>query len=111
MCGGGIGYTYAVSDVWSLNFSLSSPNTQGSYNLTIGAGSGTSALFPGLGNQVYLNSQQVTSWYSNPPCYGGDGIESDCMVSNATSITIELPTPIDSGAYDLKVISGETLVP
>ena len=111
MCGGGIGYTYAVWDVWKLNFSLSSPTNNGGYNITITAGSGMSDLFPGLATQVYLNSQQVTAWYSNPPCYGEYGVEGDCMASSATSITIELPAPIQGGAYQLMIGSGEDLVP
>ncbi len=111
MCGGGIGYTYSIFDVWKLNFSLSSPVASGGYNITIAAGSGMADLFPGLSTQVYLNSQQITTWYSNPPCYGGQGIESNCMTSGATSIAIQLPTPVEGGAYQLMVSSGEYLVP
>ena len=111
MCGGGIGYTYAISDVWKLNFSLSSLDTSGGYNLTIASAGGLISLFPGLGNNVYLNSQQITTWYSNPPCYGGEGIESNCMVSNATSMTIEMPATNASTTYQLVVNSGEYLVP
>ncbi len=111
MCGGGIGYTYSLDYVWKLNFSLSSPDSLGSYNLTITSGSGMGGLFPKQGNQIYLNSQQMTSWYSNPPCYGGEGIEADCMASNATSMAIELPTPVESGTYQLVVSSGVYLVP
>jgi hypothetical protein len=111
MCDGGIGYTYAISDVWKLNFSLSSPVTSGGYNLTIAAGSGMSDLFPGLSTEIYLNSQQITAWYSNPPCYGDQGVESNCMSSEATSITIELPAPIQGGEYQLMITSGEYLVP
>jgi hypothetical protein len=68
-------------------------------------------LFPGLSTQVYLNSQQITAWYSNPPCYGEYGIEGNCMASGATSMTIELPTPLQGGAYQLMITSGEYLVP
>jgi hypothetical protein len=104
MCGGGIGDIFSYSDVLVLNFSLGTPNPTEGYNLTISAGSGMSALFPLLGTQVYLNSQKVTTWYSNPPC-------SECMAPNATSITIELSAPVAGGAYTLEVSSTEYLVP
>ena len=70
-----------------------------------------SDLFPGFSTEVYLNLQQITAWYSNPPCNGGEGVESDCMTSGATSITIELPAPVQGGAYYLMITSGEYLVP
>jgi hypothetical protein len=112
MCGGGIGYTEAVSYMWKLNFSMSSSASSGSYNLTIASESGMTELFPlPYHEQIYLNSQQLTSWYSNPPCYGGEGIESDCMMSNATSIAIELPAANESSTYQLVISSAEYLVP
>jgi hypothetical protein len=111
MCGGGIGYTHAVSDVWELNFSLTSPGAGGGYNLTISSAAGMGGLFPPHGVQVYLNSQQITTWYSNPSCYGGEGVEGNCMSSGAASMTIELPASIQSGTYQLVVSSAEYLVP
>ncbi len=110
MCGGGIGYTYQYSYVLKLNFSLSSTGGAVGQNLTISQGSGLSSVFPLRGNQVSLDSQQVT-WYSSPPCYGGNGIESDCISHTATAMTIELPASIGSGTLQLVVSSGEYLVP
>jgi hypothetical protein len=110
MCGGGIGKTEQYSYVWKLNFSLSSADSAAGQNLTISQGRGMNSVFPEQGNHVSLDSQMVT-WYSNPACYGGDGVESDCMTSNATSITIELPSSIENGTFQLVISSSADLVP
>ena len=112
MCGGGIGYTYQYSYVLKLNFSLSSGTNVASQNLTISQGSGLSGVFPEPNTQLTLNSQKVT-WYSNPPCSGedGQGVQSDCMSTNATSMIVELPSPVQSGAFQLVITSAIYLVP
>jgi hypothetical protein len=110
MCGGGIGYTYQYSYVWKLNFSLSSGSSAAGQNLTISQGSGLASVFPERGNQVSLDSQQVT-WYSDPACYDTEGIQSDCMSPTATSITVELPPPAGNGPFRLVVSSSMYLVP
>ena len=106
---GGIGYEYYDSFVWKLNFSLVSlDNPQGDRNLTIVSSVGLTNLFPESSNELYVTSQQITSSYSIPPCYGA--VE-DCMGSNSTSIAIQLPTRIVNGTCQLVVNSSQLAVP
>src|SRR5208282_4726280 len=108
MCGGGIGDIISTYDTWNLNFSVGSSDYAGGHNLTISSNDGFgSPLFLGFTNdQVYLNAQQISTWYSNPPCTGSGGIEQDCMLSDATSVSIELPASFENGQYQLTIYSA-----
>ncbi|MGI0079259.1 MAG: hypothetical protein ACRECH_06510 [Nitrososphaerales archaeon] len=100
-----------------LNFSIAPPNGSGQVheNLNITSDSGLRNLFPEINYQLYLNSQQVAAWYSNPPCYpGGDEPNiaiSNCIGPNSTSIQIELPHLVETEMYSIIINSSAELVP
>jgi hypothetical protein len=110
MCGGGIGYITTNTDVWNLNISISSADYKTGHNLTVTSENGFGLLFLPF-TQIFLNGQQTTAWYSNPPCMGGNGVEGDCLLSTATAVSIELPASFGNGQYQLTIYSSETLVP
>jgi hypothetical protein len=92
MCGGGIGNIESYSQELRLNLSLSPEDKLGIYNLTI-ASDRMSALFSQGLIQVSVNSLQVAS------------------SSTTSSITFELPSPLEKIPYQLVVSSTETTVP
>jgi hypothetical protein len=113
MCDGGVGDTISTYDTWNLNFSFGSSDYAAGHNLTISSNDEFgSPLFSGFtDNKVYLNAQPISPWYSDPPCTSSDGIEQDCMLPDATSVSIELPASFENGQYQLTIYSAIELVP
>lgn len=113
MCGGGIGEITATYDILNLNFSVSSSDYVAGHNLTVSSNDEFgSPLFMGFtNNRVYLNAQPISTWYSYPPCTGSDGIEQDCMLPDATSVSVQLPASFENGQYQLTIYSAIELVP
>ena len=109
-CGNGIGYVNYLTYIWELNFSLVSPTYNLAQNLTLIPETGQlSDLMPAQNNEVALDLSPIT-WYSNPPCSNGVLAESNCLSTNVSSITIDLP-PLENGAYQLILNSTETSAP
>ena len=109
MCGGQVGTIVNTYDIWLLNFSVGSADYLAGHNLTIS--SGGFSFISLHGTQIYLNDQQLMSFYSNPPCVGGDGVEEGCIDLTAPSVSVELPASFGNGQYQLAFFSQEILVP
>ncbi len=92
MCGGGVGHIISYSNVWTVNFTISSAVAAQGRNLTVSGG--TEGLFPQPGFEVYINSQPTTTW------------------SRAgMSLIIAIPNAVEDTSLQLTVNSTETLVP
>lgn len=107
---------------WKLNFSASSTTSVAGQNLIVSStnnASGTyatsfSILFE-LGHfAMYLNSEPLTPWYSDPPCTqagASSTITDDCLVPQATSISAPLPASFGDGQYQLVLYDTARLYP